>query len=174
MTSYAFEGRKPVIDRTAYIFPSATVIGDVVIGEHTWIGPGAVLRGDYGRIEVGGYTAIEDNCVVHARPGETTRIGSHVTMGHNAVVHTSTIKDWAVIGMGSVVSDFAVLGEWSAVGEGAVVKNNDDIPDRKIAVGIPAKVVADVNEKYIELWKSYKERYNAFCKSYRESLEISG
>ena len=174
MTSYTFEGRRPVIDETAYIFPSATVIGDVVIGRNTWVGPGAVLRGDYGRIEVGGYTAIEDNCVVHSRPGETTRIGSHVTMGHNAVVHTSTIKDWAVIGMGSVVSDFAVLGEWSAVGEGAVVKNNDNIPDRKIAVGIPAKVVADVNGKYVELWTTYKERYNAFCKSYRESLEISG
>lgn len=173
MTSYEFEGRKPRIDKTAYVFPSAAVIGDVEIGKHTWIGPGAVLRGDYGKIVVGGYTAIEDNCVVHSRPGETTRIGDHVTMGHNAVVHTANIKNWSVVGMGSVVSDFSTLGEWSAVGEGAVVKNNDVIPDRKIAVGIPAKVVADVTEKYVELWTAYKERYNAFCVSYAEHLEES-
>ncbi|AKA49629.1 acetyltransferase [uncultured archaeon] len=171
MTSYGYEGRKPKIDGEAYIFPNATVIGDVTVGKRTWVGPGAVLRGDYGKIEVGDFTAIEDNCVVHSRPGETTRIGSHVTMGHNAVVHTAKIKDWAVIGMGSVVSDFAELGEWSAVGEGAVVKNKDVIPDRKIAVGIPAKVVAEVTDRYVQLWTAYKERYNAFCVSYSGTLE---
>lgn len=172
MTSYTYKGRKPVIDESAYVFPNATVIGNVVIGKNTWIGPGAVLRGDYGTIEVGDFTAIEDNCVVHARPDEKTTIGNHVTMGHGAVVHTSTIKDWAVIGMGSVVSDFAVLGEWSAVGEGAVVKNNDSIPDRKVAVGIPAKVVADVSDRYIEIWTPYKKRYNDFCRTYKDSLDI--
>lgn len=170
MVSYGYEGKKPQIDPEAYVFPNATVIGEVTIGKNTWVGPGAVLRGDYGRIEIGEYTAIEDNCVVHSRPGETTRIGNHVTVGHLAVIHTAAVKDWAVIGMGSVVSDFAVIGEWSAVGEGAVVKNKDNIPDRKIAVGIPAKVVAETTPPYVELWTAYKERYNKFCTGYRKDL----
>lgn len=171
MVCYEYEGRKPRIGKGAYIFPSATVIGDVSIGSNTWVGPGAVLRGDYGTIHVGEFTAIEDNCVVHSRPGETTRIGDHVTVGHSSVIHTSRIGDWSVVGMGAVVSDFAEVGEWAAVGEGAVVKNNGVIPERKIAVGIPAKVVSDVTESYIKLWTEYKERYNRFCTGYRTELK---
>lgn len=174
MSLFEYNGRKPTVDSSAYVFPNATVIGDVTIGRNTWVGPGAVLRGDYGKIVIGDFTAIEDNCVVHARPDETTHIGDHVTMGHLSVIHTATIKAWAVIGMGSVVSDFATVGEWAAVGEGAVVKNRDNIPPRKIAVGIPARVVADINEDYMELWTAYKERYNDFCRSYAGTLKQIG
>lgn len=173
MVTYEYNGRKPVIESTAYVFPNATVIGDVRIGKNTWIGPGAVLRGDYGTIKIGEYTAIEDNCVVHARPGETTEIGDHVTVGHLSVIHTATVSDWAVIGMGSVISDFAELGVWSAIGEGAVVKNKGRIPDGAIAVGVPAKVVGQVNSEYKELWISYKKRYNDFCSSYTGTLTRS-
>ena len=74
MGIYSFEGRIPRIKDSAYVFPNATVIGDVEIGEQVWIGPGAVLRGDYGSIYVGDYSAVEDNCVIHARPGERTYI----------------------------------------------------------------------------------------------------
>ncbi len=168
MAIYEFEGRKPVISEKAYVFPNATVIGDVRIGDETWIGPGAVLRGDYGTIDLGSCTAIEDNCVIHARPGETTTIGDHVTIGHLSVIHTGRIRDWAVIGMNSTVSDFAEIGEWSAIGEGAVVKARDKIENRSVAVGVPAKVVGKVTQEYIDKWIGYKKNYNTFCQRYRK------
>ncbi|MBU0638474.1 MAG: gamma carbonic anhydrase family protein, partial [Planctomycetes bacterium] len=118
---YTFEGKLPVVDKQAYVHPSADVLGDVSIGAGCWIGPGARLRGDYGRITIGRNTSIEDNCVIHARPGEQTTIGAWVTVGHGAIVHNATIHDWAILGMGSVVSDWTSVGEWAVVAEGAVV-----------------------------------------------------
>ncbi len=167
---YEFEGRKPNIDETAYVSENATVIGKVNIGKYVWIGPGAVLRGDYGEINVGDYSAIEDNCVIHARPGEATFIGEHVTIGHLSVIHTGRVKDWVVVGMGASVSDFSVIGVWAAIGEGAVIKNNQEIPDESIAVGVPAKVVGKITEEYKKLWTGYKHNYNTFCERYRKNL----
>lgn len=167
MTLYEFEGRKPDISERAYVFPNATVIGDVKIGDETWIGPGAVLRGDYGTIEVGSFSAIEDNCVIHARPDEKTVIGDHVTVGHLSVIHTGTVNDWAVVGMNATISDFSSIGIWAAIGEGAVVKSRDQIGDGKIAVGVPAKIVGTVSAEYKELWTTYKAKYNSFSQRYR-------
>ena len=167
---YEFEGKSPVIGKNAYIFENTTIIGNVHIGDNVWIGPGAVLRGDYGTINVGSYSAIEDNCVIHARPGEETVIGEHVTIGHLSVIHTGKIGDFAVIGMNSTVSDFATIGEWAAIGEGAVVKNNSIIPEKSIAVGVPARVVGTVSDDYMALWKKYKENYNSFCTRYAKNL----
>ncbi|MEM3852358.1 MAG: gamma carbonic anhydrase family protein [Methanomassiliicoccales archaeon] len=174
MPLYTFEGRKPSVHRSAYVFPGAVLIGDVRIGEKTWIGPGAVLRGDYGTVEVGSYSAIEDNCVVHARPGMKTSIGSHVTVGHASVIHTAVVDDWAIIGMGAVVSDFAHVGVWAAIGEGAVVKNKSVIRDGAIAIGVPAKEVGEVDEEYKSLWTKYKENYNSFCERYARNLSVAG
>ena len=165
-----FEGRVPLIDETAYIFPNATIIGAVKIGKNVWVGPGAVLRGDYGEIEVGAYSAIEDNCVVHARPGEKTTIGEHATIGHLSVIHTGRVNDWAVVGMNVTISDFSRVGVWSAIGEGAVVKSNQEIPDEAIAVGVPAKVIGKVSEDYKRLWTDYKHNYNTFCQRYKSNL----
>jgi len=169
---FDFEGRKPEIDDRAYVFPNATVIGAVKIGKNTWIGPGAVLRGDYGEIEIGDYSAIEDNCVIHARPGEKTTIGEQVTIGHLSVIHTGQVHDWAVVGMNVTVSDFAVVGSWAAIGEGAVVKNKQEIPNEAIAVGVPAKVIGKVNDEYKRLWTDYKHNYNTFCERYKQNLFI--
>ena len=171
MAVYEFEGKRPVVGEGSYIFPSATVIGNVTIARNVWVGPGAVIRGDYGRIEIGDFSAVEDNVVIHARPGESSKIGSHVTLGHGCIIHTGTVGDWCVIGMGSVVSDFANIGEWAALAEGAVVKANSRISDRSIAVGVPAKEIGKVNESYISLWTAYKENYNSFCNRYRKSLK---
>ncbi len=167
---FDFEERKPQIDGKAYVFPNATVIGAVKIGKNAWIGPGAVLRGDYGEIEVGSYSAIEDNCVIHARPGEKTIIGEHVTIGHLSVIHTGRVHDWAVVGMNVTASDFSVVGKWAAIGEGAVVKNNQEIPDEAIAVGVPAKVIGKVTDEYKRLWTDYKHNYNTFCDRYKTKL----
>lgn len=174
MGVYSFEGRTPMIGSGSYIFPGATIIGGVIIGDEVWVGPGAVLRGDYGSIHIGAFSAIEDNVVVHARPGEKTEIGQHVTVGHGAVVHTATIGNWAVIGMKSVISDFSNIGEWAAIGEGAVVKAKSSISPGTIAVGIPAKEIGFVSDEYRRIWTDYKNNYNTFCQRYSENLTEIG
>ncbi len=169
---YEFEGRKPKIGDHSYVFENATIIGDVTIGEYVWIGPGAVLRGDYGSISVGDYSAIEDNCVIHARPGEKTTIEEHVTIGHLSVIHTGTIRKWATVGMGSTVSDFSEVGEWAVIAEGAVVKSKTKIPDEAIGAGVPATVIGKVNEEFKKVWDGYKANYNSFATRYREIKKI--
>ncbi|MFQ6128430.1 MAG: gamma carbonic anhydrase family protein [Thermoplasmata archaeon] len=164
MTLYEFEGRKPAIGESSFISESATIIGSVEIGEGCFIAPGARIRGDYGHIRIGDNTSIEDNCVVHARPGEECTIGEYVTIGHNATIHNCAVGDFAVIGMSGTVSDYAQVGKWAVVGEGAVVTNKQEIPPGKIAVGIPAKIIGDVSEEYKEQWKSFKEIYVGFAK----------
>jgi carbonic anhydrase/acetyltransferase-like protein (isoleucine patch superfamily) len=156
---YEFEGKRPRIGEGSWVFPDATVIGDVTLGEKVYVGPGARLRGDYGTITVGDRSSIEDNCVIHARPGERTTVGEHVTIGHGAILHNCTVRDGAVVGMGSIVSDYAVVGERAVVAEGAVVKNKFEVPPRSIAVGVPAKVIGTIDEAYEQTWTRFKDIY---------------
>lgn len=166
MPLYEFEGRVPKIGSHSFVFDNATIIGDVTIGEYVWIGPGAVLRGDYGSISVGDYSAIEDNCVIHARPGEKTTIEEHVTIGHLSVIHTATIRKWAIVGMGATVSDFSEVGQWAVIAEGAVVKSKTNIPSESIGAGVPATVIGKINEDFKKVWDEYKANYNSFAKRY--------
>jgi len=172
MAIYQFEDRVPQIGEGTYVHPSAEVIGKVTIGKGCWIGPGARIRGDYGEIVIGDQTSIEDNCVVHARPGESCHIGNHVTIGHGSVIHNAIIEDWAIIGMGAVVSDWATVGEWAVVGEGAVVKNSQEIPAEQIAVGVPARVLDQrVSAEYKRQWTEFKETYAGFAHRYPRGLK---
>lgn len=159
MTIYEFEGRKPRIAAGSFVYPEATIIGDVTIGEGCYIGHGAVIRGDYGTIVIGDRTAIEENCILHARPGEILKIGSDVTIGHGAIIHNCTLEDFCIIGMGAIVSDYATVGVWAVVGEGAVVKNKSVIEPGQIVVGIPTKPVAQVSEDYKKQWTHFKGIY---------------
>ena len=109
------EGKLPQVGLGTYIHPSADVFGDVMLGQGCWIGPGARIRGDYGTIVIGDYCTVEDNCVIHARPDELTRIGDRVTLGHACIIHNATIRDWAVIGMGGI---FGAEGSTTMVIEG--------------------------------------------------------
>ena len=168
---YEFENRIPKIGAGTYICKSAEVIGDVTIGEKCFIAHGAIIKGDYGSIKIGSNTSIQENCVIHARPSKTVIIGNYVTAGHGCILHTCTIKDYAVIGMGAIVSDFAVVGEWCAIGEGCVVKQNQEIPENKIAVGVPAKVIGDVTDEYKSEWQTLKDIYSGLPKRYYESFK---
>lgn len=103
-----------------------------------------------------------------------TRIGDYVTVGHGSIIHTATVHDYAVIGMGSIISDWAVVGEWAAIGEGAVVTQNTEIPPGKVAVGLPAKVVGDVKKEWKELWGSYKHVYVDLARRYPTGLKEVG
>ena len=157
MALYEFEGKRPTIGKTSFAPESADIIGDVTIGEGCFVGVGARLRGDYGRIRIGDRTSVQENVVIHAREGDQTVVGSNVQLGHGCILHNCTVKDNAVIGVGAILTDFSVVGDWAIVGEGAVVRG--EVPDGKIAVGVPAKVIGDVTEQHKQEWQYYKDKY---------------
>jgi len=171
MALFEFRGKKPTIGKNCYIADSAEVIGNVAIGDGCYVGPGAKIRGDYGIITVGDKTAVEENAVIHARPNERTKIGNDVTIGHAAIIHNASIDDFAIIGMGSIVSDYSSIGRWAVVAEGAVVKNGDKIPPQSIAAGIPAIVKGTINDEYKSKWLHFKSIYVDLAKTYRDDLK---
>src|SRR6267143_1149510 len=141
MTLYQLGSKKPKIHPTAMIAPNASIIGDVVIGSRTSVWPGAVLRGDYGRIRVGSDCSLQDNVVVHCSSENPGVIGNGVTVAHSAIVHACKIADECLIGAGSIIFDGARVGTHSIIGVGSVVLEGRTIPPRSIAVGAPAKVI---------------------------------
>ena len=159
MALYQFETRRPRVGQEAFVAESALVIGDVQIGRDAYIGHGAILRGDYGTIIVGEGTAIEEGAIVHARPDDRTLFGNHVTVGHGAMIHNAQIKDYAVIGMRATISDYSIVGEWAIIGEMGLVKNSQRVPDGAVAVGVPAKVIGNVDKKQKDFWGYGKKLY---------------
>ncbi len=174
MPIYAFEDKRPALSDSAFIAPTAVIVGDVTIGDDCYIGHGAILRGDYGRIVVGASSAIEEGAIVHARPDDETVIGDRVTVGHGAMIHNAQIKDGATIGMRAVISDFSVVGEGALIGEQALVRRHQEIPPRSIAVGIPARVIGEVGSGQSDMMVWAKEVYVDLARRYPRSLrEIS-
>lgn len=157
-----FEGIKPIIDNKTYIADGTHIIGKVTIKEFSSIWFNTVVRGDVNFIEIGRYTNVQDNSVVHVSNEYPTIIGDYVTIGHNATVHSCKIEDHCLIGMGSIILDGAVIGRGSIVAAGAVVKKNQVIPPFSIVAGIPAKVIKTMPEdidkihsqalKYKDVW----------------------
>ncbi len=171
MGIYRFEDRIPSIGEGSFVFETATVVGDVTLGKDVYVGPGAIIRGDYGKVVIGDRTSIEENVVIHARPDEKTIIGNDVTLGHGCVVHNCTIDDLAVIGMGSVVTDYSHVGKWGIVAEGAVVKTRGEVEEETIVAGIPAKPIKKIDEKFKELWLGFKANYPDLAHRYPKGLE---
>lgn len=153
MYCYSIDGIVPVVDPSAYIHPTATLIGDVIVGPHCYIGPGASLRGDFGRIILSKGANLQDNCVMHGFPDTDNLVEEDGHIGHGAVLHGCTVKRNALVGMNSVVMDGAVIGESSIVAAMAFVKAGQIIPDRHLAAGTPAKVMRELSDKEIA-WKS--------------------
>src|SRR5713226_2304307 len=139
------------------IAPNATIIGDVTIGAKTSIWPGAVLRGDYGRIRIGRNCSIKDKVVVHWDVNNPGLVGDGVTVAHSAIIHACRIGDECLIGSGAIVFDGAKVGKHSILGVGAVVPEGKTIPARSVAVGVPAKVIRRTMEKDVaKIRRSYK------------------
>jgi len=109
--------------------------------------------------------------VLHARINEKCEVGSFAQIGHGALLHNCTVKDYAVIGVGAIVSDYATIGTWSIIGEGAVVATGQEISDGKVAVGVPAKVIRDVLENDKKLWSAYKDTYADLALRYPKGLK---
>lgn len=163
---FEFEDKSPATGSETYISELANIIGDVRIGNNCYIGHGAILRGDYGKIEIADGTAVEEGVIIHAPPGELCNIGSKVTLGHGAVIHSRHIGDSAVIGMGAILSLRSEVHGWSIVAEGAVVKQNQVIPPEVVAVGNPAKIVRKIKQKDKERWNMGKQLYIDLAKRY--------
>jgi phenylacetic acid degradation protein len=171
MGVYEFEKKVPILGKNTYVNHTASIIGKVTIGSECYIAPGAVVKGDYGEVQIGDGTSVQDNVVIHARPGEKTVIGNNVTLGHGCIIHNATVHNDAVIGMGAIVSDYAIVGEWAVVGEGAVIRARFDVPSGKIAVGVPGKVIGDVQDHHKEELLRFKAIYRDLAKRYPTGLK---
>lgn len=165
---YRFGTKRPNVGENSYVSELARVIGDVTIGDNCYIGHGAILRGDYGRIVVGDGTAVEEGVVVHAPPNDCCHIGPRVTIGHGAIIHSKNIGEGSVIGMGAILSIRSEVGEWSIVAEGCVVKRMQSIPSGMVVAGNPAKPVRKVTDEDREFWTWGKKLYSDLALEYLE------
>ncbi len=150
---YAIDGLIPVIDPSAFVHPTAVLIGDVIIGPRCYVGPAACLRGDFGRLIMQEGANLQDTCVVHGLPGTDTVIEADGHIGHGAVIHGARIGRNALVGMNAVVMDGAVVGESSIIAAMSFVKAGMQIPPRSMVMGMPAKVARPLTEDEIK-WKS--------------------
>jgi carbonic anhydrase/acetyltransferase-like protein (isoleucine patch superfamily) len=150
---FEFNGYKPVIHRSAFIHPNATVTGNVVIGRDVYVGPGAALRGDWGQIIIEDGCNVQENCTIHMFPGTTVLLKESAHIGHGAVIHGATIGRNSLVGMNSVVMDNAVIGDECIVGALTFVPEGMQVDNRKIAVGNPAKIIKEVTDEMIN-WKT--------------------
>ncbi len=149
---YAIEGVVPVIHPSAYVHPTAVLIGDVIIGPRCYVGPLACLRGDFGRLIMEEGANLQDTCVVHGFPGSDTVIEVDGHIGHGAVIHGARIGRNALIGMNSVVMDNAVIGESSIVAAMSFVKAGMVVPPKSLVMGMPAKIARTLSDDEIA-WK---------------------
>ncbi|MBB5335587.1 carbonic anhydrase/acetyltransferase-like protein (isoleucine patch superfamily) [Pectinatus brassicae] len=156
-----FGGVNPVIDKKAYVFEEACVVGDVEIGEYSSVWFNATVRGDVAPVKIGKYTNIQDNAVLHVADNLPCVLGDYVTVGHSAVLHACTVEEHCLIGMSATVLDGAVIGKGSIVGAGALVTKNTVIPPNSLVLGSPAKVVKTLDDKSLESIHSQAIKYKA-------------
>ncbi|MGX5202155.1 acyltransferase [Aliikangiella sp. IMCC44632] len=153
MPVYAIDNFVPVIKPTAFIHPSAEIIGDVIIEDHCYIGPCAVLRGDFGRIHVSHHSNIQDCCVLHSFPDKDCFLEPYSHIGHSAVLHGCRIGENALIGMNAVVMDDAIIGQESMVAACSFVRAKFTCDARSMVMGTPAKVARQLSAEEVN-WKT--------------------
>jgi len=150
---YEFKGFIPVVDESSFIHPLAAVTGNVIIGKHCYIGPGAALRGDWGGIVIEDGCNVQENCIIHMFPGVTVVLKELAHIGHGAIIHGATIGKNCMVGMNSVIMDNVELGDESIVGALSFIKEGQKIPSRSLVVGNPARILKKVSDEMIE-WKT--------------------
>lgn len=167
---YEFNGMRPSIHPSAFVHETATVLGNVQIGKNVYIGPGAAIRGDWGRVVIEDGCNVQESCTIHMFPGTTVWLHKGAHVGHGAIIHGGTLKENCLIGMNAVIMDDAVVGEGSIIGALCFVPTEMVVPDRKIAVGNPAKIVKDVSDDMLQ-WKTLgTELYNSLPAESRQTL----
>jgi carbonic anhydrase/acetyltransferase-like protein (isoleucine patch superfamily) len=150
---YEFNGIKPVIHESAFVHPQAAVTGNVIIGKDVYIGPGAALRGDWGRIEIEDGCNVQENCTIHMFPGRTVTLKEAAHIGHGAIVHGATIGKNCLVGMNAVVMDEVELGDECIVGALSFIRQGEKFPSRSLIAGNPATIIKQVSDNMIQ-WKT--------------------
>ena len=166
-----FRGAAPSVDESAWIAPSATVIGAAIIGARVGVFYGAVVRADTSTISIGEGSNLQDGVVVHADAGFPATVGAGVSVGHRAVLHGCTVQDDCLIGMGAVVLNWAVVGAGSMIAAGAVVLEGTQIPSGSLVAGVPGKVRRPLTEEERSGIVSNAERYVALTRDHAAELE---
>ena len=170
MAIYEFNGFKPVIKKSSFIHPLASVTGNVIIGENVYIGPNAAIRGDWGQIIIEDGCNVQENCTVHMFPGTTTILKKGAHIGHGAIIHGGIIGENSLIGMNAVVMDDVKIGKESIIGALTFVAAKTIIPKRSLVVGNPGKIIKEVSDEMIN-WKSKgTELYQKLPKECQETL----
>lgn len=169
---YAIDGLVPVVDPSSFVHPTASLIGDVIVGPGCYIGPGASLRGDFGRLVMERGANLQDNCIVHGFPNTDTVIEEDGHIGHGAVLHGCIIRRNALVGMNAVINDGAEVGESAIVAALAFVKANFKVPPHTLAAGIPARIVRELTQQEMA-WKAegtreYQELTRRCLASFKE------
>jgi carbonic anhydrase/acetyltransferase-like protein (isoleucine patch superfamily) len=169
---YEFNGIKPVIHQTAFIHPQAVVTGNVIIGKDVYIGPGAAIRGDWGKIIIEDGCNVQENCTIHMFPGVAVNLKEAAHIGHGAIIHGATIGKNCLIGMNAVLMDEVELGDECIVGALAFIKQGEKIPSRSLVAGNPAKIVKAVSDEMIS-WKTEGTKlYQKLPKQCFETLKV--
>ena len=162
----SFEGTQPDIHESAYVDPSAVVIGDVTIGPKARVWPNVTLRGDHGAIELAEGANVQDNAVLH----EGVEIGPYATVGHTAIVHASTVKKRALVGMSATVLDRSVVGERAVVGANSLVTEGTEVEPETLYAGTPAKKLKEIEDTH---WNEAGDRYVDLSRRYLGDSERS-
>ena len=176
---YSFKGFIPVIHESSYIHPQAAVTGNVVIGKHCYIGPGAAIRGDWGKIVIEDGCNVQENCIIHMFPGITVHLKEYAHIGHGAIIHGATIGKNCMVGMNSVIMDDVELGDECIVGALTFIKEGQIIPYRSIVAGNPGKIIKTVTDEMIawktkgtELYQSLSKEMFEHCNTVEPLREI--
>lgn len=159
---------RPEIHPSAFVAPSADLVGDVRVGPEASIWYGCVLRGDIAPIEIGARTNIQDLTVVHVDQGCPARVGERVGIGHRAIIHGCTIEDDSLIGMGAILLSGVVVGRGSLIAAGAVVTEGTEVPPGSLVVGVPGRVVRQVDDRLRERMERTIAHYRALKEGHRE------
>lgn len=168
---FPYLGRRPVVDPSAFVAPTASVIGDVTIGPGSSIWYGAVLRGDVMPIRIGARSSIQDNSVIHATGGwADATVGDDVTVGHSVILHGCRIGSRVLVGMGSIVLDDAEIGDETMLGAGSLVTARTKLPAGVLAHGRPAKAVRDLKPEELERILEASRLYVGYAREHTESL----
>ncbi|MBN1691491.1 MAG: gamma carbonic anhydrase family protein [Dehalococcoidia bacterium] len=163
---YSFRNKEPEFGLDTYVSEEATVIGDVKVGDNCYIGPGAIIRGDYGSIIIHSGTAVEDGVIIHAFPFGSCTIGQKVTIGHGAIIHSKYIGEYASIGMGAILSINSEIGENTIIAEATLIKAKQIVPANVLVGGNPARELRKITDQDREHWSMGKQIYIDLAKEY--------
>jgi len=168
---YSIDGVIPVVDPSAFVHPTATLIGDVIVGPDCYVGPSASLRGDMGRISMKRGSNMQDGCIAHTFAGGEVVLGEDANVGHGAILHGCALGRAVLIGMNAVLMDGAEIGDYAFVAAQAFVRAGFKVPPRTVAAGIPARILRDLTDVEVE-WKCMGDQdYQGIIRRSRASLE---